>query len=198
MNFKIRRPHSCLGCAGWLFVILSIFVFLNSAYAWTQIYMARAQAKELAKELGYTQEGFLRNGMEVANVDIFTGSAECRAELYFITPLDLSEFEAKLLIAFPGTIPIFHGLDYRTDLYYSLPLAVAKVSGEESKTVATFPTIPTKIWFLPEERPMEQSTVFFYQTGQVPALLTFGSRQISGNITVIRWAAGRYPIWVWC
>ena len=45
---------------------------------------------------------------------------------------------------------------------------------------------------------MESPTVEWFQTAQVPALITFGDRPIDGNIAVIHWSAGRYPIWVWC
>ena len=197
MNIKIR-PRSCLGCSVWLIAAVVAFVLFSNVYAKVRLHQAHEQAIELAQQLGYTPAGFLRSGVEVANVDIFTGSAQCRAELYFVTPLDLSEFEAQLLTAIPGTRPI--DMNYSTDLYDSLPLTVDKARSEQLETTGAFPAIIVKLWFLPKERPipMERSTVFFYQTGQMPARLAFRGREIGGNIAVIRWAAGRHPIWVWC
>ncbi len=45
---------------------------------------------------------------------------------------------------------------------------------------------------------MQSTVVELFQTEQVPARITFGDRPIDGNIAVISWPAGRYPIWVLC
>jgi hypothetical protein len=198
MKTKIRRPRSCLSYFLWLLGILLIPVLLHNLYAWAHIFAAHAAAYELAGELGYTPDDFLRSRGYPANVDIITGSAVCSAEFVFVTPLDLPDFEARLLAARPETWPIDPGIGYRSDIYADLPLNVNGVSGRPDAWT-TFPRIPSMSWFLARvAAPMQTPTMEWYQTTQVPARITFGDREIDGNIAVISWSAGRYPFWVWC
>ena len=198
MKIKIRRPRSCLAYFLWLLGILLIPVLLHNMYAWAHIFSAHAAAYELAGELGYTPEDFLRSRAEKANGDIVTGSAECSAMFVFVTPLDLPDFEARLLAARPGTKPNNPLITDGRDFYTDLPLNLNGVSGRPDAW-KTFPNLPAKSWFLARETPAMQTTIVeWFQAAQVPARITFGDRPIDGNITVIRWPAGRYPIWVWC
>ena len=103
MKIRIHRPRSCLAWFLWLLGILLSLVLLHNLYAWAHIFAAQAAAYELAGELGYTPADFLRSRAYHANVNIVTGSAECKAEFVFVTPLELPEFEARLRAAQPGT-----------------------------------------------------------------------------------------------
>ncbi len=198
MKIKLRRPRSCLAYFLWLLGILLSLVLLNNVYAWVRIFAAQAAAYELAGELGYAPADFLSSRGYPANVDIITGSAVCTAEFVFVTPLELPEFEARLRAAQPGTTAINPGISYRRDLYDDLPLNVNGVSGWPDAW-KTFPRIPAKSWFLAREAPpMQLPFAEWFQTAQVSARITFGERQIDGNIAVIHWPAGRYPFWVWC
>jgi hypothetical protein len=198
MKIRIRRPRSCLSYFLWLLGILLIPVLLHNMYAQMRIFAAHAAAYELAGELGYAPADLLRSGMYHANVDIITGSSVCKAKFVFVTLLDLPDFEARLLAAQPGTRPINPLITDGRDFYTDLPLNVNGVSGRHDAFM-TFPRLPAKLWFLPREAPaMQTPIVEWYQTSQVPAQITFGERPIDGNIAVIRWPAGRYPIWVWC
>ncbi len=198
MKIRISRPRSCLAYFLWLLGILLSLVLLNNMYARVRIFAVQAAALELAGKLGYTPADLLRSGMYHANVNIVTGSSVCTTKLVFVTPLGLPDFEARLLAARPGTRPIDPGTTDRRDFYTELPLNVNGVSGKPDAFL-TFPSLPAMSWFLAGEAPPQQSTfVEWFQTAQVPARITFGDRQIDGNIAVIHWPAGRYPIWVWC
>ncbi len=198
MKIKIRRPRSCLAYFLWVFGILLSLVLLNNLYARVRISAAQAAAYELAGELGYTPADFLSSVMYHANVDIVIGSSVCKTKVVFVTPLDLPDFEARLLAARPGARPLDRFTTDRRDFYTELPLNVNGVSGRPDAFM-TFPDLPAKLWFLARERPAMQTTIVeFFQTSQVPERITFGDRPIDGNIAVIRWAAGRYPIWVLC
>ena len=198
MKIKPRRPRSCLAYFLWLLGILLSLVLLNNVYAWAHIFTAQAAAYNLAGELGYTPDDFLSSRGYPANVNIVTGSAECKAEFVFVTPLELPDFEARLLAAQPGTWRMNAGIDYRKQIYGDLPLNVNGVSGRD-RAWMTFPRIPSMTWFLSRlSAEMDSSAVEWYQTAQVPARITYGDRPIDGNIAVISWPAGRYPIWVWC
>lgn len=198
MNIKIHRPRSCLGWALWVLAVLVLFVLLSNLYAQVRIYMARGQAMKLAQQLGLTTDDLLRERIDVANVDIVTGSASCSVVLYFVTSLELPTFEARLLTLKPGTHRINPGTDYLREIYSVLPLTVNGVSGRQPGAKEIFPRIPTVSWFLPGGRSMETDVVDLYQTKQVDATLIFRERHINGNIAVIDWTAGRYPIWVDC
>ena len=150
MKIRIRRPRSCLAYFLWLLGILLSLVLLNNLYARVRIFAAQAAAYELAGELGYTPADFLRSGMYHANVDIFTGSSVCTTKLVFVTPLELPDFEARLLAARPGTRPINPLTTDRRDFYDELPLNVNGVSGSPDAFM-TFPSLPAKLWFLAGE-----------------------------------------------
>jgi hypothetical protein len=198
MKIKIRRPRSCLAWFLWLLGILLILALLNNMYARVRIFAAQAAAYELAGALGYTPADFLLSGMYHANVDIVIGSSVCTTKLVFVTSLGLPDFEARLLAARPGTSRINPWITNGKYLYAELPLNLNGVSGRPH-AYKTFPRLPAESWYLAGEAPSQQTTfVEWYQTAQVPARITFGDRQIDGNIAVIHWPAGRYPIWVWC
>jgi hypothetical protein len=198
MKIKIRRPRSCLSYFLWLLGILLIPVLLHNLYAWAHIFAAHAAAYELAGELGYTPDDFLRSRGYPANVDIITGSAVCSAEFVFVTSFDLPDFEARLRAAQPGTWRLNPDIRYRKQIYADLPLNVNGVSGRPDAWT-TFPRIPAMSWFLVREAPpMQTPFAEWFQTAQVPAQITFGDREIDGNIAVISWPAGRYPFWVRC
>jgi hypothetical protein len=198
MKIKIRRPRSCLAYFLWLLGILLSLVLLNNIYAWAHIFAAHAAAYELAGELGYTPADFLRSGTYHANVNIITGSSVCTTKLVFVTPLDLPDFEVRLLAARPGTRPINPWTTNGKYIYFDLPLNVNGVSGRPH-AYKTFPRLPAESWYLAGEAPpMQRPYVEWFETSQVPARITFGDRPIDGNIAVIDWSAERYPIWVWC
>jgi hypothetical protein len=198
MKIRIHRPRSCLAYFLWLLGILVSLVLLHNVYAWAHIFAAHAAAYELAGELSYTPADLLLSRADTWNVDIVTGSAECSAEFVFVTPLDLPDFEARLRAAQPGTWRMNAGISYLRQIYADLPLNVNGVNGRPDAW-KTFPRIPAMTWFLSREAPeVESNAVKWYQTAQVPALITFGDRLIDGNIAVIDWSAGRYPFWVWC
>ena len=197
MKIKFRRPRSCLAYFLWLLGILLSLVLLHNIYAWAHIFAAQAAAYELAGKLGYTPADLLLSQVYPANGDIITGSAVCKAKFVFVTSLQLPDFEARLA-ARPGTRALDPFTTDRRDFYTELPLNVNGVSGSPDAWM-TFPYLPAKSWFLARETPAMQTTIVeFFQTSQVPARITFGERPIVGNIAVIRWPAGRYPIWVWC
>ena len=198
MNIKIRRPHSCLGCSIWLIAAVVAFVVLSNVYAKMRLYLAHEQAMELAQQLGFTPDDFLHSAVYVNNVNIVTGSASCRAVLYFMTPLDLADFEAKLIAAEPGTWRVDSDVQYLTEIYYNLPLDIDGVSGKAMDYTATFPPLPAVLWFLTPGHGTETSTADLYLTESTALRLTYGNRQIEGNIAVIRWAAGRHQVWVDC
>jgi hypothetical protein len=198
MKIRIRRPRSCLGWFLWPLGILLSLVLLNNLYAWAHIFAAQGAAYDLAGELGYTPDNYLSSRGYPANVDIITGSAECKAEFVFVTPLDLPDFEARLRTVQPGRWINDPGISYLRQIYADLSLNVNGVSGRPDAW-KTFPRIPSMSWFLARETPATESlNVDWYQTAQVPARITFGDQQIGGNIVVIHRSAGRYPIWIWC
>ena len=199
MKIRIRRPRSCLGWFLWLLGILLSLVLLNNLYAWARIFAAQAAAYDLAGELGYTPDDYLRSGMYPTNVYIFTGSAVCKAEFVFVTPLDLPEFEARLLAARPGTwINRPCVLADRTN-FYGRPPTQRERCEWRARCLEDVSPLPAMSWFLARETPATQTpNVEWLQTAQVPARITFGDQPIDGNIVVIHRSAGRYPIWVWC
>ena len=198
MKIRIHRPRSCLAYFLWLLGILLSLALLNNLYARVRISAAQAAAYEMAGELGYTPADFLSSVMYHANVDIVIGSSVCTTKLVFVTPLELPDFEARLLAARPGTRPLDPFTTDRRDFYDELPLNLNGVSGSPDAFM-TFPSLPAMVWFLAGEAPpMQTPYVEWFQTSQVPARITFGDRPIDGNIAVIRWPAGRFPIWVMC
>ncbi len=198
MRIKIRRPRSCLAYFLWLLGIFLSLALLNNMYARVRIFAAHAAAYELAGELGYTPDGYLRSGVYSANVDIITGEATCYAVFYFAIPLELRAFEARLLRAQPGSSRFMDAIERSKDAYWDLPLTVDGIRADSPGASDKLPDIPTVSWDLPGGRSMNASMVRLYLTQQVPAKLAFAERQIYGNIAVVTLTAGRYPIWVWC
>jgi hypothetical protein len=198
MKIELRRPRSCSGCFVWLLVALFTFVLINNCYAVVRIASANVRARSLAGQLGYSPSGFLRSDVSAANANIVTGSLECSADFYFVTPLDLPDFEARLMAMLPGSLPFSPVIDYSRALYSDLPLDVNGTSEKQPEAKARFPAIPTQAWFLPLEPSIEGGHVNFYQTSNVSPALTFRGQQIDSNIALIHWSAGRYPIWVPC
>ena len=160
--------------------------------------LGHVRARSLAGQLGYSPSGFLRSDVSAANANIVTGSLECSADFYFVTPLDLPDFEARLMAMLPGSLPFSPVIDYSRALYSDLPLDVNGTSEKQPEAKARFPAIPTQAWFLPLEPSIEGGHVNFYQTSNVSPALTFRGQQIDSNIALIHWSAGRYPIWVPC
>ena len=205
MNIKIHRPRSCLGCVawlGWLLIALIAFVLLYYGHVQVRISLARTQAEELARELGYTPASFLSRRMSGSNVNIVSGSVLCSTEFYFVTPLEPPEFEERLQQVKPGgrrDIP-FPG--YRTDIYLHLPLTVDGVEASPFNPWLdrdALTPLPTYLWSLPDESLTGGGFVYLYQTRSTASTLTYGGQQIDGNIAVIRRDAGRFPFWVlWC
>lgn len=167
MNVKIRRPRSCLGWMLWVLAALVLFVLLNNIYARARIFWAHRQAMELALQLGSTPNDFLHSAVYVHNVNIVTGSASCSAVLYFVTPLELPDFEAKLIAAEPGTQRVNPGVEAMTEIYYNLPLDVDGVSGR-SIDAESFPRLPAVLWFLTPGHGTETSTADLYLLSLAP------------------------------
>ena len=198
MKIRIRRPRSCLGWFLWPLGILLSLVLLNNLYAWVRIFAAQAAAYELAGELGYTPDDFLSSG-SIQQMWISSPARPSAKQSLCLSP------RWNCLTLKRGCWQrnqehglIDPGISYRRQIYADLPLNVNGVSGRPDAWM-TFPRIPAMSWFLAGEAPAMQTTIVeWYQTAQVPARITFGDRQIDGNIAVIRWSAGRYPIWVWC
>jgi hypothetical protein len=190
-----------MGCMFWLvmgFVLLLLLPLPSNLYAEQRISDAQTEAYKLAEELGYTPERLLRSAVHVANVDIITGEATCSVMLYFVTPLDLRTFEARLLKAQPGTSRFVDIVEYQDDIYSLLPLTVNGASVDAWGGSDRIQGIPAMFWDLPGGRSMDASLVSLYLTHQVPATLAFGERPIRGNIAVIDWTAGRHPVWAVC
>ena len=111
---------------------------------------------KLAGELGYTPADFLSSRGYPANVNIVTGSAECKAEFVFVTALELSGFEARLRAVQPGRWISDPGIRSRKQICADLPLNVNGVSGRQDAW-KTFPRIPQCSWFLTRETPAVES-----------------------------------------
>ena len=197
MKLKPQRPRSCLGWFAWVFGILLAFLLLSNVYAQVRLAIARTQAEALARELGYTPDDLLLSRTDINNVSIVTGSAKCDAELYFVTPLGFDEFEAKLLQAMPGTLPT-HPIPW-WDLWWNLPVDAYDVNGDKVEDEDSLPLVPTATWFLKEDW-VSPSIGFaeLYQTEEITLSLKYDERPIVDDVAMIRWRAGRYPIWVVC
>jgi hypothetical protein len=198
MKIPIRRPRSCLGWFLWPLSILLSLVLLYNIYAWVQIFAVQSAAYELAGELGYKPEDYLRSGLYSANVDIITGEATCYAVFYFATPLELDAFEVRLLRAHPGTSRFMDGIERSKDIYWDLPLTVDGTKADIQRALEKLPDVPTVSWDLPGGRSMDASMVRLYLTQQVPAKLAFAERQIHDNIAVVTLTGGRRPFWAFC
>lgn len=212
MKIKLHRPRSCLGWFVWVFGILLAFILLSNIYAQVRLAIARTQAEALARELGYTPDDLLLFRTGINNVSIVTGSAECDAELYFVTPLGFDEFEAKLMQARPGT-SVNPGTS-EADYWFYLPVDTYDVNGNKVEDEESLPTALTMTWFVksdqsrlvgyaswPDTPIWSGPTVGraeLYQTEEIPLTLKYGERPIVGNVAVITWETERYPIWVVC
>jgi hypothetical protein len=197
MKIKPQPPRSCLGWFAWVFGILLAFILLSNAYAQVRLAIARTQAEALARELGYTPDDLLLFRTDINNVDIITGSAKCDAELYFVTPLGFDEFEAKLMQAMPGTRQNPGASTVRYWAY--LPVDTYEANGDKVEDEESLPSVLEMTWFVKDD--WLSPTVGgaeLYQTEQIPLTLKYGERPIVGNIAVIWWRAGRYPMWVVC
>jgi hypothetical protein len=197
MKIKPHPPRSCLGWFVWVFGILLAFILLSNAYAQVRLAIARTQAEALARELGYTPDDLLLFRTDINNVSIVTGSAECDAELHFVTPLGFDEFEAKLMQARPET-QVNPGTSEARYWAY-LPVDTYDANGNKVEDEESLPTVLTMTWFVKDE--LYSPTVGsaeLYQTDQIPLSLKYGERPIVDNIALIKREAGRYPIWVVC
>jgi hypothetical protein len=201
MKLGFFRPDSCMGCMFWLvmgFVFLLLLPLPSNLHAEQRISDARTEAYKLAEQLGYTSDDFLRSEVYKTNVDIITGVATCEVQLYFVTPLDLRTFEARLLSAQPGTRRTRPYPSGGADLSSTLPLSIDGVSGDVPGAEDKFQEISTVSWYLPGGRVMDKSVVKLHQIKQIPAKFTIGERRIYDNIAVIEWTAGRHPVWAVC
>ena len=197
MKIKLQPPRSCLGWFAWLFGILLAFILLSNVYAQVRLAIARTQAEALARELGYTQDDLLLFRTDINNVNIVTGSAYCDAELYFVTPLGFDEFEAKLMQARPGTRVNPGASTVRYWAY--LPVDTYDVNGNKVEDEESLPPVLEMTWFVKDELYSPTvGTAELYQTEEIPLTLKYGERPIVDNIALIKWYAGRYPIWVVC
>lgn len=196
MNVKIRRPRSCLGYLGWLVAIFFVFVLLYNGYAQVRIALARMQAEGLARELGYIPGSLLSEKLIQSDIGIVTGSYKCSTKLYFVTSLDLPEFEERLQQAKPRSLRIDPFPSDMTDIYYELPLTVASSDGNESTYNDILTPIPTFWWSLRDTFPIEGGTGYLYQTNLAVSIFKLGEELINDNIAVISYSAGRFPFWV--
>lgn len=198
-KIRLHRPRSCLGWFLWALGALVIFVLLYNIYAQVQIFFARMQAEGLAKELDYTPANLLSEWLDHSNINIMTASYLCSSELLFITPLELPEFEERLLQAVPRGLRIDPFPYTSTEIYSDLPLTVTGADGAKITSREALPPITVFWWSLRAKFPTEGGTVYLGQTKSAASTFKYGERLIDGNIAIIQWPAGRFPFWVlWC
>ena len=199
MKLKPQRPRSCLGWFAWVFAILLVFLLLSNVYAQVRLAIARTQAEALARELGYTPDDLLLYRKGFHSADIVSGSSACDAQIFFVTPLGIDEFEAKLMLARPGTRRMNTTAGGSHAIYRDLPLDTYEANGNKLKDRDSLSPVLVMTWFLSKDWLLPTTGMAqLYQTEQIPMTLKYGERQIVNNIAVIRWPAGRYPIWVRC
>jgi hypothetical protein len=179
---------------------------LSNVYAQVRLAIARTQAEALARELGYTPDDLLLSRTDINNVNIITGSAYCDAELYFVTSLGFDEFEARLMQTRPGTWRV-NPSPGKVRYWWYLPIDTYAANGNKVEDEELLPPVLKLSWDLPSEndplaavgyRTLSIGAADLYETEEITLTLKYGDRPIEDNIAVIKWYAGRYPIWVVC
>lgn len=80
-----------------------LLIAFGSAYGRWQMDQVDQGLFQLAAQLGYTAERFIRHQVRSRDVNIVTGSAYCTSELYFLTPMRVDEFRRRLDEVVPQT-----------------------------------------------------------------------------------------------
>jgi hypothetical protein len=157
----------------------------------------------VAREFGYTPERYLYYERVSYDASIVTGSSYCGSKLYFVTPLDVPGFKARMDALVPLTM---HDEWERFSATVPWPttdipdLTLDGVRGEEARR-AEFEggrriEVPTY-----ERGSVDDVlgvSVQLENTSVLTGKLALNGRPIQGNVIEIRGNIGPYPIWVPC
>lgn len=193
------------GCALIFFlVVLSIPVYVigSNLHAQREMDEMNRTIASVAREFGYTPARYLYYERGFYDASIVTGASRCGSEFYFVTPLDVSGFRARMDALVPPTR--FGGSGWGTYARTApwptteIPdLTLDGVRGEEAQR-AEFEGGSHRIEVPRYERNFVDDvlgvSVLLDNTTVLTGTLAINGRPIRGNIIQIRGNNGPYPI----
>ncbi len=181
--------------AGLVLLVVLLFVG-GSAYGRWRMDQVDQGLFQLAAQLGYTPERFIRHQVKSRDVNIVTGSAYRTSELYFLTPMSVDEFGHRLNEVVPETTgQMYVALpNPNTHLYSSLHLTAngVDVSRLENWDLQT----PMSSYHWSQHKKEHNLYIDFYATMNISPTLAYGERPIAENLVRLYQEGGVFPIWV--
>ncbi len=194
----MRRYFIAAGVVAGLVLFVVLLFVGGSAYGRWHMDRVDQGLFQLAAQLGYTPERFIRHQVKSRDVNIVTGSAYCASELYFLTPMRVDEFGRRLDEVVPEpTVQLYVALpDPNTHLYSSLHLTANGVdlSRLENWGLQT----PMSSYHGSQLKTEHNLNINFYVTKNISPTLAYGDQPIAGNLVRLYQEGGVFPIWVTC
>ena len=195
MKIKPHRPRSCLGWFAWVFASLLVLFAISYTIDMWRLADAWQQADTLAAKLGNTPERHLVSKVH-RNIAIIPVNAVCEVEVFFTTPLNPTDFAARLEQA---VAPLWNGspTDGR-NMYLQLPFVV---DGSNTKRLyrdqlEKLPSVYEHYWLVKDEGGPSRMTIFYAELSQAKAKIEYNGRPITENVIYISVDAGKFPLWV--
>ena len=193
MQTTIRRLDSCLawyaGVFGSLLLIFGISYIVDTirlANAWNEAYT-------LAAKLGNTPERHLVSKVE-RELSIIPIDAACEVRVFFTTPLDPTDFAARLE---QSVASLTDGSSGR-NMYSQLPFIV---DGSNTKRlyrdeIEKLPPAYQHTWFVMDARGPIKMRIVYAEFSQANAKIEYDGKQITENVAYVSVDAGRFPLWM--
>lgn len=195
------------GCALIFFlVVLSIPVYVigSNLHARREMDEMNRTIASVAREFGYTPARYLYYERGFYDASIVTGASRCGSELYFVTPLDVSGFRARMDALVPRTMHDEWERFSTTVPWPNGDLRGLTLNGLTDKEARALKLNGENHYYeVPRfRRGSIRDTfgvdVWLENTAILTGTLTLDGRAIQGNIIQIRGNNGPYPIWVPC
>ena len=194
----MRKLRSAWGIVAGLVLLAVLLLVGGNAYVRWRMDQVDQGLFQLAAQLGYTPERFIRHEVRSRDVNIVTGSAYCVSELYFLTPMSVDEFGRRLDEVLPEpTVQLRVALpDPNNHLYSSLHLTANGVdlSRLENWDLQT----PMTSYHGSQLKPEHNLSINFYVTKNISPTLAYGEHPIAGNLVRLYQEGGVFPFWVMC
>jgi hypothetical protein len=195
------------GCGVLLFIFvvsIPLMVMGSTRNAQQEMSDLNRTLYAVAQEFGYTPARHLYYTRGAYDISIVSGASRCSATLYFVTPLDVSAFKARLDTLAPRTM---HDEWERFSTTVPWPssdirgLTLNGFSSEEARAAKL--NGDNRYYEVPRYRRGSIRDalgvdVWLENTAILTGTLAINGQPIHGNIIQIRGNRGSYPFWVSC
>ena len=193
------------GIIFFLFVVsIPLIVMGSDHYAQKEMEEMNRTLYAVAQDFGYTPARHLYYTRGAYDISIVSGASRCGATLYFVTPLDVAGFKARLDTLVPRTMhdewerfsttvpwPSSDIRGLTLNAFSNEEARAAKLNGEDH-----YYEVPR--YRRGSIRGALGVDVWLENTAVLTGTLAINCQPIQGNIIQIRGNRGSYPFWVSC